>query len=65
MGNCGVEVEMEKNHEFFCTKDNYSHLFEVVVILTNFLHKCHFNFTYKVMSDPIDDLIDYGWDGDF
>jgi hypothetical protein len=44
---------------FDSTKDKYSHLFKVVVILTNFLHKCHFNFTYEVINDPIDDLINY------
>lgn len=50
---------------FDSTKDKYSHLFKIVVILTNFLHICHFNFTYEVISNPIDDPIDYNWDGDF
>jgi hypothetical protein len=42
---------------FDSTKDKYSHLFKIVVILTNFLGKCHFNFTHEIIDDPIDDLI--------
>jgi hypothetical protein len=50
---------------FNFTKEKYNHLFLAIVILTNFLHKCHVNITYKVIGDQIEDPIDYSWYRDF
>jgi hypothetical protein len=52
MGNWGVEVEMERTNEIiWFHKDKYNNLFLAVVILTNFLRKCHLKFTYEVIGD--------------
>jgi hypothetical protein len=40
-------------------------LFQVKTIINNFLHKCHLDFTYKIINDQIKDAIDFKWDGDF
>jgi hypothetical protein len=36
---------------FDSTKEIYIHFFQVTNILTNFLHKYHLNFTYKIIND--------------
>ncbi len=33
------------------TKEKYNNLFLAIVILINFLNKCHVNITYKVIGD--------------
>ncbi len=50
---------------FYSTKPKHNHLFKVVVILTNFLHKRHMDFIFEVIGQQMPTLIDHGWDGDF
>jgi hypothetical protein len=45
---------------FNFTKSKYSHLFCVVVILTNFLHKCQMDFPYEIINNQIENLAYYG-----
>jgi hypothetical protein len=33
--------------------------------MSNFLHRLYLEFTYEVVSNQIEDLINYSWDGDF
>jgi hypothetical protein len=65
VGNGGVETKMEKINEVFWFYFLNSHVFQIVAILTNFLCICHLEFTYEVIGDEIEDLANYGWDGDF
>ncbi len=46
-------------------KEKCIHFLKVVIILINFLHSHHLEFTYEVIGDQIEDQIDYDWDGDF
>jgi hypothetical protein len=50
---------------FDFTKEKYNTLFQAVTIINNFLHKCHIDFTFKIINDQIEDPIDFKWDGDF
>lgn len=40
---------------FNSTKEKYSHLFRVVALLINFLHKYHENFTFEVIGEHHND----------
>ncbi len=33
--------------------------------MNNFLHRLYLEFTYDVIGNQIEDLINYSWDGDF
>jgi hypothetical protein len=46
---------------FDSTKEKYNCLFLVATILTNFLHECYLNNTYKIIGDQIDNATKYGW----
>ncbi len=50
---------------FDSTKPKYIHLFKVVAILTNFLHRCYMDFTFEVISEQMPNPTGHGWDGDF
>jgi hypothetical protein len=50
---------------FDFTKEKYNTLFQAITIINNFLHKCHIDFTFKIINDQIEDPIDFKWDGDF
>jgi hypothetical protein len=50
---------------FDYNKPKYNHLFKVVVILINFLHKRCLDFTTEVIGNHIIDPTDYGWDRDY
>ncbi len=50
---------------FDFTKEKYNFLFQAITIINIFLHRCHLDFTYKIINDQIEDLIDFNWDGDF
>ncbi len=50
---------------FDSTKPKDSHLFQVTVHLTNFLHMRHMDLTYEIVGDLIINLIICGWVGDF
>jgi hypothetical protein len=64
MGNWGVEMEMEKiNETFWFHKEKY-HSF-LIIVLSNFLRKHYMEFPYEVISNQIEDLINYSWDGNF
>jgi hypothetical protein len=48
----GVETKMEKRlMKCFDSTKKKNHVFQVVAILTNFLHICHLEFTYEVIGD--------------
>jgi hypothetical protein len=49
---------------FDFTKSKYNHLFHVIVILTNFLHKCQMDFKYEIINNQIENLAYLSWDGD-
>jgi hypothetical protein len=57
---------MEKADEnIHSTKQKYNHLFKAATILTNFLHRCHQDFTIEVIDEHQDYLAQHGWDGDY
>ncbi len=39
------------------------HLF-LVIVMSNFLHKLYLEFTYEIIGNQIEDLINYSWEGD-
>lgn len=48
----GLKQKWERLMKCFdSTKEVYIHLFQAIIILTNFLHKHHLNFTYKIIND--------------
>jgi hypothetical protein len=57
---------MEKADEnIHSTKHKYNHLFKAATLLTNFLHRCHQDFTIGVIDEHQDYLAQHGWDGDY
>jgi hypothetical protein len=50
---------------FDSTRQKYNHLFKATTLLTNFLHRCYHNFNREVISEHQDNLVEYGWDGDY
>ncbi len=50
---------------FDSTKPKYSHLFQAVTILINFLHKKCMDFTYEIIGDHDTNLATHGWARDF
>ncbi len=65
-GHKWVEVKVEVFHKRFdSTKQKYSHLFQVVTFLINFLHKRRMDLTYKIIGDQNANPIVDGWVGDF
>jgi hypothetical protein len=50
---------------FDFTKPKFSHLFQVGVLLTNYLHYQWMDFIYKVIGDYNFDPIAQGWVGDY
>ncbi len=50
---------------FNSTKPKYTILFRVVAILTNVLHRCRMDFTFKVTCEQLPNHVNHGWDGDF
>jgi hypothetical protein len=50
---------------FDSIKQNYNHLFKSTTLLTNFLRKCHQDFTVEVIGEHQDYFIEYEWDGDY
>jgi len=57
---------MEKADEIFdSTRQKYNHLFKATTLLTNFLHRCYHDFNREVISEHQDNLVEYGWDGDY
>jgi hypothetical protein len=42
------------------TKPKYSHLFQVVIIFTNFMHRKHVDLTYEIIGDYNFDLTKHG-----
>jgi hypothetical protein len=44
---------------FYSTKEKYSHFFQVVGIFTNFLHRHHLDFTYEIIGDQVEDMVNY------
>jgi hypothetical protein len=60
-GISGLKQKWKKIMKHFNSiKPNYNNLFKTSIILINFLHKHHLNFTYDVIGDHIDNLVDYG-----
>jgi hypothetical protein len=57
----GIEAHME----IWFHKAQIHSFFHATTILTNYLHRCHMDFTYEVIGNQIQDPINYGWDGDF
>ncbi len=45
---------------FDSTKPKYAQLFRVVILLTDFLHKKHMDFTYKVVGDLTTNIVARG-----
>jgi len=50
---------------FDSTKEKYSHLFKVVALMINFLHKCHQDFTFEIIRKYLDKLVEHGWDSNY
>ncbi len=50
---------------FDFTKPIFSHLFQVGILLTNYLHRHWMDFTYKVIGDYNFDPAAQGWVGDY
>jgi hypothetical protein len=50
---------------FDYTKGEYNHFFLVTTIVINFMHRHHMDFTYEVIGNQINNLTDYGQNGDF
>jgi hypothetical protein len=56
----GEGIEMETINEVMgFHKSKYSHLLHATSILTNFLHKCQMDLTYKIIGDQIEDPTKY------
>jgi hypothetical protein len=51
--------------KIYLTKPKHNHLFKVVVILINFLHRRCMDFRFKVIGEQMPNPIDHGWDGNF
>jgi len=49
---------------FDLTKLKYNHLFKVVVILANFLHKRYMDFRFEVKREQMPNPANHGWDED-
>ncbi len=47
---------------FSSTKQKFSHLFQFVALLVNFLHKNKRNLTYEVVGEHLFDLADHKWE---
>ncbi len=47
---------------FDLTKLKYNHLFKVVVILANFLHRRGMDFRFEVKGEQMPNLANHGWD---
>ncbi len=45
---------------FDSTKPKYAHLFQIAIVLTNFLHRKHMDLTYEVVGDYIVNPITHG-----
>jgi hypothetical protein len=45
---------------FDFTKKKDNNLFRVTTLLTNFLHRHHHDFTFEVISEHLDDLVEHG-----
>jgi len=50
---------------FDSTKSKYGHLSCAITILTNFIHRNWMDFIYEALGNQIEDLDDYGWDGNY
>jgi hypothetical protein len=50
---------------FDSTKPKYAHLFQVVTLLSNFLHERHMDLTYEVVGGQIVNPTTNGWARDF
>jgi len=44
---------------FDSTEKKYSHFFRVVGIFTNFLHRCHLEFTYEIIGNQVENMVNY------
>ncbi len=49
---------------FDSTKSKFNHLFQCVVLLTNFLHRKKRDLTYEVIGEHLPNPTNYGWIGD-
>jgi hypothetical protein len=55
------QAQMEKLMKIFnSTKPKYNHLFRAIVIIINFPHRCHLDFTIEVIGNHITNPSDYG-----
>jgi hypothetical protein len=50
---------------FDSTKSEYTYLFHVITLFTNFLPKKHMDFTYEVVGDQNPNPSTHGWYKDF
>jgi hypothetical protein len=50
---------------FDSTKSKYGHLSCAITILSNFIHRHWMDFIYEALGNQIEDLDDYGWDGNY
>jgi hypothetical protein len=64
-GISGLKQKWKRLMKCFNLQSPYNHLFKVVLILINFLHRSYLNFRYEIIGEHIDNLITYSWDQNF
>jgi len=71
--HAGYLVQMERDRSlkrkwrrlmkiFNSTKPKFSHLFQFVALLVNFLHRSKKNLTYEMVGEHLFDLVDHTWE---
>jgi hypothetical protein len=56
LGSGRLKCKWRRAMKCFDLKDNYSQLFKVVALLTNFLHMHCQDFTFEVIGEHLNDL---------
>jgi hypothetical protein len=66
VGDWWGKEKMETPHEEVDSKQSkFTHLFQIIVIIINFLQRRCMDFTYEVVRDQNPNLATHGWEGEF